>query len=375
MNQPLRLRFGFDAETIAERLRLIGLGGPDSVQLGRDLQHHVVRPNIIEITDIFYDTLGCNPQFVKIVKQHGNFGKLKESQRHYLLSLGENIDTPQYFEERLRIGTAHQRVGVSLSLYLCAYRLMQSLLVDNISQAIQSKPAALQAMVQFIIKVTALDMSLAIETYYTDKVVSLEQSIDSMRGEGELLRKNLRTDSLTKLCSRDFSIQVLKGALESSQQDGRPLSVVMADLDHFKNVNDKYGHLVGDQVLGTVAARISFDARESDTMGRYGGEEFLIILEHTGLADARQVAERIRKEVGSNPVHVDDVTVPVTISLGVAEACDNDDAKSLTARADRALYAAKAAGRNRVEIAAVKRHSGEMGEIERTRQATATRSP
>jgi diguanylate cyclase (GGDEF)-like protein len=230
-------------------------------------------------------------------------------------------------------------------------------------------------MIQFIIKVTALDMSLAVETYYTDKVVSLERSIDSMRGEGELLRKNLRTDSLTKLCSRDFSIQVLKEALESSQQNGRPLSVVMADLDHFKSVNDHYGHLVGDQVLGTVAARISCDARERDTMGRYGGEEFLIILEHTGLADAMQVAERIRKEVGANPVHVDDITVPVTISLGVAEACDNDDAKSLTARADRALYAAKAAGRNRVEFAAAKRHSGEREKLKRTGRQQEEKAP
>ena len=374
MKQSLRVRFGFDPEAIVERLQLTGLSTADSVQLGNDLQHQIVRPNIVEIIDSFYNTLGCNPQFVEIVQQHSDFDKLKKAQRHYLLSLGESINTPQYFEERLRIGAAHQRVGVSLGLYHCAYRLLQSILIDNLPKSTKSNPLAFQSMVQFIIKITALDMSLAIETYYADKVVTLQDSIDSMRGEGELLRNSLRTDSLTNLCSRDFSIEVLKAALASSQEEGRPLSVVMADLDRFKDVNDKYGHVIGDQVLAAVAARISCDARDTDTMGRYGGDEFLIILDNTGLADARQVAERIREEVGSNPVHVDDVTVPVTISLGATESCDNDDRKSLTRRADRALYAAKDAGRNRVEIGDAERSPQERRKPHADRQATAKRA-
>lgn len=350
MNQPLCPRFGFDAEAIAERLRMTGLSGPDSVELAHDLQYRVVRPNITEIIDNFYSILGCNPQFNEIVRQHSDLNKLKQTQRRYLLSIGQNIGTPQYFEERLRIGAVHQRVGVSLSLYLCAYRLLQSLLIDSIPREVKSEPDALQSMVQFIIKITALDMSLAIETYYTDKVVTLQRSIDSMRGEGEILRRSLQTDGLTKLCSRNYSIQVLKEALATSQQKGRPLSVVMADLDHFKDVNDQYGHLIGDHILAAVAGRMSFDFRECDTIGRYGGEEFIIILKDTELADARQVAERIRMKVGSDPIHVKDVTVPVTISMGVAEACKQDDAQALTARADQALYLAKAAGRDRVEV-------------------------
>lgn len=369
MNQPLCPRFGFDAETIAERLRMTGLSGPDSAELAHDLQYCVVRPNISEIIDSFYSTLGCNPQFEEIVRQHSDPGKLKQTQRRYLLSIGQNIDTPQYFEERLRIGAAHQRVGVSLSLYLCAYRLLQSLLIDNIPQELKSDPGALQSMVQFIIKITALDMSLAIETYYTDKIVTLQRSIDSMRGEGEVLRRSLQTDSLTNLCSRNYSIQVLKEALTTFQQKGCPVSLVMADLDHFKDVNDRYGHLIGDRVLAAVAGRMSFDFRECDTIGRYGGEEFIIILKDTELADARQVAERIRMKVGSDPIHVADVSVPVTMSMGVAEACNQDDAQALATRADRALYAAKAAGRNRVEVADVE------GPPCRTENARTNRQP
>jgi diguanylate cyclase (GGDEF)-like protein len=357
-SQTLCERFGFDAETIAERLQLIGLCEPHSRLLSHDLQNHVIRPNIDAIIDSFYDTLGCHREFVGIVQRHTEMSRLKMMQRCYLLSLGEKFESAEYFEERLRIGVVHQRVGVSLSFYHSAYRLMQSLLIDNIPDELRSNPTTFLSVVQFITKIAALDMSLAIETYYFDRISSLErsidsmkQSIDTMRGEGEELRRSLRTDSLTKLCSRGFSIQALKEALTISREAHRPLSVVMVDLDHFKEINDKYGHPFGDRILATVAARLSSDARDRDTIGRYGGEEFILILEDTPLEDARILAERIRRKVGSNPVQVADHAVSITISLGIAAISDDDDAESLTDRADQALYAAKAAGRNCVEIA------------------------
>jgi diguanylate cyclase (GGDEF)-like protein len=357
-SQTLCERFGFDPETIAERLQLIGLGEPHSELLARDLQNHVIRSNIDAIIDSFYDTLGCHREFIGIVQRHTEVSKLKMMQRCYLLSLGENFESAEYFEERLRIGVVHQRVGVSLSLYHSAYRLMQSLLIDNIPDELRSNPTTFLSLVQFITKIAALDMSLAIETYYFDRISSLErsidsmkQSIDTMRGEGEELRRSLRTDSLTKLCSRGFSIHALKEALTISRDAHRPLSVVMVDLDHFKDINDKYGHPFGDRILATVAARLSFDARDRDTIGRYGGEEFILILEDTPIADARILAERIRLKVSSDPIQVADQAVSITISLGVASISDDDDAESLTGRADKALYAAKAAGRDCVEIA------------------------
>jgi len=357
-SQTLCERFGFDAETIAERLQLIGLSDPHSALLSHDLQNHVIRSNIDVIIDSFYDTLSCHREFVGIVQRHTEVSKLKTMQRRYLLSLGENFESPGYFEERLRVGVVHQHVGVSLSLYHSSYRLMQSLLIDNIPDELRSNPTTFLSMVQFITKIAALDMSLAIETYYFDRVDFLErsidsmkQSIDTMRGEGEELRRSLRTDSLTNLCSRGFSIQVLKEALTISKEAHRPLSVIMVDLDHFKDINDKYGHPFGDRILATVAARLSSAARERDTIGRYGGEEFILILEDTPMEDAIILAERVRLKVCSNPVQVADRAVSITISLGVAAVSDQDDAESLTARADKALYAAKAAGRNCVEIA------------------------
>jgi len=356
MEHFLCQRFGFDADGINVRLGLIGLSEPHSVQLSQELQTFVIRPNIDAIIDSFYEVLGRNPQFTEIVRSQSQFSRLKMTQRRYLLSLGEDFDTQQYFEERLRIGAVHQYVDVSLALYHSAYRLLQSLLIDNIPQELQSDPTHFRSLVQFIITITALDMSLTIETYYSDKVVSLERSIGSILDEGRALRRSLQTDSLTNLCSRAFAIEVLKEALPISQEKRRPLSVVMADLDHFKTINDQYGHLIGDKVLAAAASRLTYDSRDGDTIGRYGGEEFIMILDGTDIidADATQFAERIRSRMNADPFTVADLSIPVTISLGVAEAWDDDDAESLVARADRALYKAKAAGRDCVEAASAK---------------------
>jgi diguanylate cyclase (GGDEF)-like protein len=100
---------------------------------------------------------------------------------------------------------------------------------------------------------------------------------------------------------------------------------------------------------------MSSGARDRDTIGRYGGEEFILLLEDTHLQSAGILAERIRKSVSSDPMRIGDVSVEMTLSLGIAEVCDDDDAESVVARADRALYAAKTAGRNRVKVAEAER--------------------
>jgi diguanylate cyclase (GGDEF)-like protein len=341
-------RFGFDEAKIAERLSLTGLWRPENHSLADILHTRVIEPHIDAIVDRFYEKLGRVPEFIEVVRRHSQFEKLKMTQRAYLLDLGLGFDTPEYFEERLRVGATHERVGVSLTIYQCAYRLLQSLLIDHIPNDLKSMPDDYDALVQFVLRITALDMSLAIETYFTAKLVSLEESIDSMRDESRSLRKSLETDTLTRLHSRAYSIEVLKRALTESQQTHCPLSVVMADLDHFKSINDSHGHLVGDRVLQAVASRMINGSRDSDTFGRYGGEEFILILENTPLAGARVVAERIRHKIGADPVSVNNLSLPVTLSMGAAEARQGDTAESLASRADHALYDAKSAGRNRV---------------------------
>lgn len=346
MDQTLCQRFSFDAAAIAERIRIVGLSGPENRDLAEELQEHVIRPNVDAIIDDFYGRLDGSSEFRRVVPDESRLNRLKLTQRNYLLALGDGFDTPEYFEHRLRVGAVHQRVGVSLSFYQCSYRMLQGLLIASIPRELRTSPDTYESIVQFIIKITALDMSLAIETYHTDTIVNLQHSIESIREEQSALRKSWQTDSLTRVYSRGYAIQQLKLALADAEEHGKPLCVIMADLDHFKQINDRHGHLVGDDVLQAVASRMSSRARDQDAIGRYGGEEFIIIVTNTVLDDAVHLAERMRVEVGTDPVHARNLNLPITLSLGVAQLQAGDDAETLTARADRALYQAKVGGRN-----------------------------
>jgi diguanylate cyclase (GGDEF)-like protein len=347
MTNELCQQFGFDRAAIDERLNLLGLGGPAIPMIAEELQSHVIQPNVDGIVEDMYDALGQLREFQAMVQGEGQINHLKMTQRKYLLSMGQDFDTPDYFESRLRVGAAHNRAGVSLSLYQSFFCQLQNMLLSLIPDEIRQKPDAFTELAHFIIKITALDMSLAIETYHSTQVHDLEDSITLCRAESETLRRSLRFDTVTRVHSRAFVIQALAEKLENKQETSAPLCAVMADLDHFKEINDNHGHLVGDRVLHDVATRMVTGARSSDIVGRYGGEEFLIIFDGATLHVARDLAERIRIRVLADPFIEDSMKLFVTVSLGVAEARPGEDAESLIRRADQAMYAAKAAGRNR----------------------------
>jgi diguanylate cyclase (GGDEF)-like protein len=154
------------------------------------------------------------------------------------------------------------------------------------------------------------------------------------------------TDWLTNLHNHSYSRRCLSAALERSRTEASPLCVIMADLDHFKAINDAHGHLVGDEVLRIAAGRMLSGARAHDEICRYGGEEFLFVLQDTGIAEGEEVAERVRARIDDDEMHIGETTLEVNISLGVAQARDDDTVNALIERADAALYAAKRAGRN-----------------------------
>lgn len=165
------------------------------------------------------------------------------------------------------------------------------------------------------------------------------------------------TDPLTGIGNRRHFIELAQREFQRSHRYQRPLSLIMMDLDHFKVVNDTYGHLVGDKVLRAIAKLCERNLRESDIIGRYGGEEFLILLPETPVNPsdpnksdehtAKAVAERLRKMVESTPTKTAQGEIPITISLGIAELTDDvGDLDTLIDRADQALYQAKQGGRN-----------------------------
>jgi diguanylate cyclase (GGDEF)-like protein len=154
-------------------------------------------------------------------------------------------------------------------------------------------------------------------------------------------------DGLTGVYNRRYYSKALERAIEAAQRGGQCLSIVLFDLDHFKQVNDVHGHLVGDQVLKDIAHILVADVRGSDMVARYGGEEFVILLKNTACEAAVQVAEKLRTRVKETALAGERVC-GLTLSAGVAAMHDGDSATQLFERADRALYAAKQAGRDRV---------------------------
>ena len=176
--------------------------------------------------------------------------------------------------------------------------------------------------------------------------------------KGELEKKNAELerlayyDTLTGLFNRRAILEKLDEWLSQVRRYKDRLSVVMLDLDHFKRVNDTLGHRTGDRVLADVAGLMRRCVRQADFCGRYGGEEFLIILPRTDAAGAAIMAERLRAAVEGTPMRSPHgTTFKVTVSLGAAECCDGDNEDLIVGRADAALCRAKEQGRNRVEIA------------------------
>jgi diguanylate cyclase (GGDEF)-like protein len=154
-------------------------------------------------------------------------------------------------------------------------------------------------------------------------------------------------DSLTGCFNRKHAMEVMDAELRRSRRSQLPLSLLMFDLDHFKEVNDRYGHLCGDAVLAGVGQQMNAVLRGSDLKCRYGGEEFLILLPDTPLPGARRVAETLRRELEEHPVRWNDATVGVTASFGLTAITPGEvDANLIIGRADAALYHAKQSGRN-----------------------------
>lgn len=158
-------------------------------------------------------------------------------------------------------------------------------------------------------------------------------------------------DPLTQIHNRAAFDDLLAQEISLSVRHGSSLSLVMLDLDHFKAVNDSYGHVVGDQVLKAFVRRVGQCTRGSDMVFRYGGEEFALVLRSTELAGALALAERIRESVERMRVENGTSAVRLTVSLGVTQLRLGDDPLSLVERSDRALYRSKRAGRNRVSSA------------------------
>ena len=196
---------------------------------------------------------------------------------------------------------------------------------------------------------TVLDngWSLAIASEITDLRIGERE----LRQRSDKATREAQTDSLTGISNRRYMMMALDRLLEKPADTPRD-SVCLIDIDHFKSINDRHGHEVGDAVLVDFSRRMRNAVRPSDTFGRIGGEEFMLIFPGLGHVEAERVLARILSQIRDRAYVGRDVEVFYTVSAGLVERRRSDDARGIYGRADQALYEAKQAGRNRIQVAA-----------------------
>lgn len=178
----------------------------------------------------------------------------------------------------------------------------------------------------------------------------LEKANAELQSQQRELERATRQDGLTGLFNRNTFVELTQRELDRAQRQGSPTSVLLLDLDHFKHVNDTWGHPAGDAVLRHVATLAASTVRSTDLVGRLGGEEFIVLLPNTSAQAAYHLAEKLRQRIASTPVQWEHITIPITTSLGLAAttAQEKRDFDKLYMDVDQALYRAKQQGRNRV---------------------------
>lgn len=175
-----------------------------------------------------------------------------------------------------------------------------------------------------------------------------EKSYQKMLDLGSKYQQLAHHDPLTKLSNRRFARNTLEQEINRFGRNKEPFSIIICDVDHFKRINDQYGHNIGDHVLIELAKSFTAQLRKQDCISRWGGEEFLFILPQTSAQNAMVIAEKIRLNIQNHPMTFDEKSIPVTVSMGIAQFSQELTMDEVINQADKRLYKAKAAGRNKV---------------------------
>ena len=175
---------------------------------------------------------------------------------------------------------------------------------------------------------------------------SIEESYNDTLQASEQFEQLARTDQLTKLCNRRGALTVIEQEQHRMSRNKQPMSIILCDVDHFKKVNDQYGHNTGDAVLVSLAETFTHLIRKQDTIGRWGGEEFLFVLPETSAENAYILAQKIHQVLQDQLIDVEGIKIAVTVSMGVTEMHGDQAIDEIINQADTHLYEAKRAGRN-----------------------------
>lgn len=344
-------RFGVTPEKIRLRLEYFRIGADDVAAMAE--VHSIIDPMLESLVEAFYGHIGKFVPLTRIIDAHSSIDNLKKTLLRFIGRMGKDMDSLAYAEEHLRVGLAHCKIGLDPSWYLGAYSILETLFHDALAKACGPDIARYERLTTPLRKVMMFDASFGIEAYHLDSLAALNATLAKLKKHERELRRTSRLDGLTGVMNRPAMMHALNRELERSNRYGHPMSVLFIDLDHFKKVNDTHGHAFGDKVLKEVCETIRHTIRLPDILARYGGEEFVVILVECPKDEALRTAERIRRAVAGHVIQKRnmDVFVQVTASIGIyINATFEEDASAILRHADRALYAAKKAGRNRVVI-------------------------
>lgn len=264
-------------------------------------------------------------------------------QRHFLDAIRAEVDDIQG-EMRQRVEGVLRELG-GLGSDMDRY----SEVLDDCGRKLTDGLSAgdLQKLVVLLAKETASTRERSGQVEGSLKSMSSE--LHRLRAQVDRLSRDSRTDPLTRIANRRVFDKSIRSMMAEAEDNGTPLCLIMADIDHFKQFNDNHGHQVGDDVLRFVALELRACVKGRDLLARYGGEEFAVLLPSTPYEGAMRLAEQIRGMIEAQPViTVSGSSHPLTISLGVAEYRSGEAPEALIERGDRALYLSKDKGRNRV---------------------------
>jgi len=307
--------YGFDREKIKERLRLFQLNKND-LETAQLLQEMVVQPNSRPIINKFYSYLFNHKEYRLYLPSDKVIDELKNTQLHYLSTLGENFGSENYFDVRLRVGVAHSKIGMPLSLYECAYQQLRALILECVPPEFEDK--IVNDLRSFVLKIISLDMSLAIDSYMDANVHQLEDNIDQLVKKSKKLQYWCEIDPLTHISNRTCILKNIRLSMLDADKKGSPFSIVMIDFDNLSGINDKYGHMVGDLLLKSAVETIKPLLSDVDKFGRYGGDEFIIALPGKDNENAQEYAKYIHSVIGEKIFQIGNHELELKLSYGVA---------------------------------------------------------
>jgi diguanylate cyclase len=225
-----------------------------------------------------------------------------------------------------------------------------SLLLGDVKSTISTMDLPTDLSQAQSLLMTEVDRVISSNTSLKEELAKSQTVLTERQHQIENLRTAVRIDGLTQVANRAYFDEKLAEMISVRKRYGDPFSLMIIDVDNFKMVNDTYGHQAGDRILKGISTKLKASLRGSDFLARYGGDEFVTILIKTDIASATEVALKLTEEVRASTFRLDDAPLSITLSIGVAEANDDDTCESLLKRTDLALYRTKSRGRDGVSI-------------------------